>query len=1399
MNRHARNSTTLGVVLFALLLTAVGCLESAEVNAQAVPPPVMTDYAATPPFVTNAVSPNILLLVDNSGSMNDRAYPATFDPTKTYNGLFAAEECYAYAGGTFSPDSAANPATMPAGGWTCTGNTSYPWSGNLLNYAAQRRIDIVKYVMVGGMCTVARAADYSCTSVRGQNSFNSSACCANQVQSVTVAQATGRMPSALIPGAGSVYFHMVGSVSTLRGKFCVKSNNTPPTSDTNCGSSNLFSIVASHPETTTGVVQQLGTKARLGLMEFKGAGDGGQVLADVGAGVSSLVTAVETTVPSTWTPLAESLYEATRYFAQIAPAYTSSDYSYTVTTRDPYYFVAPQWAGTSAYVSCCKSFVIIFTDGEPTQDLNVPPSMKDKAHAIHGGHCTGATTADPCTPHKTNYANSGSHYLDDVAYYAHTTDLRQGTLPQINLNDSNATGKDLTGMQNLTVYTFYAFGQAIGREILQSAAKAGGFEDRNGNNLPDQTEEWDKINNTTGAAGSDGIPDTYFESADADDLRDRLMATIASILKQSASGTAVSVLATSSTGEGALYQSFFFPTQFEGLNEIKWAGYTQGLFIDTYGNLREDTVKDGRLVYDQDYIVQTKFDSATGSVLVDRFRDVSPADGKPDTVLPFETVPLTDIQSIWEAGKILAERTTRRTILTWVDKDNDGFVDSGEEVEFDADPSGVDNSTLLAPYVRAGTAPYTSANIINFVRGNQIAGLRDRQLTVNGTLRVWKFGDPVHSTPTIVGPPAQSFDLVYGDSSYNTFYKAYRTRRQVAFVGANDGMLHAFNVGFYRAGDDACTPAVEHGYFLKENVSETSTICPKIDTAGKPLGEELWAFIPYQLLPQLQWLTRADYSHVYYVDLKPRVFDVRVFCDGANGPTTCQAGQSGVSHPMGWGTILIGGFRMGGSCGTCTAGTGAPPMRVKTDFNGNGNDTDPNDDRYFYSAYFALDITDPEQPPKLLWSFTSTGLGLTTSFPSVLRVLSSTLTDKADKGAQWFMVVGSGPNGYGAEVTGQTAKIYAVDIAKGPGPDNGMFLNNSYAITFSVGSWNSFIGDPVALDRNLDYRVDSVYTGRVIHDGTLPWRGKIYRLTMGSCAATPCNPTDATQGWGIASGSSRIPTEILDTFPTVGPVELGPVATAPSITVDDAGKVWIFAGTGRYYSSADKTDTSTQYFVGVKDRVINLECTQTTTSSCPSNDLLNVSSATVCVVGVGTCGSSTNQVTGVAGATSFTSLIGLVASKHGWYTSLLPVSGPGVGERVINSPVLLGGIVFFPTFTPTADICSASGASNLYALFYKTGSAYSEPIIGTTASGSNSNVNKSVSSGQGISSSMAVHIGASGSANASGGDTSAFKVCSQSSSGAVSCKDVNIAGGGGGGGASGGYDPRSRIIAWLRT
>ena len=61
-----------------------------------------------------------------------------------------------------------------------------------------------------------------------------------------------------------------------------------------------------------------------------------------------------------------------------------------------------------------------------------------------------------------------------------------------------------------------------------------------------------------------------------------------------------------------------------------------------------------------------------------------------------------------------------------------------------------------------------------------------------------------------------------------------------------------------------------------------------------------------------------------------------------------------------------------------------------------------------------------------------------------------------------------------------------------------------------------------------------------------------------------------------------------------------------------------------------------------------------------------------------------------------------------------------------------------PTFTPVDDICQAAGTSNLYALFYLTGTASRTPIIGTTASGRQTISNRSVSLGTGLASTVAL-------------------------------------------------------------
>ena len=240
--------------------------------------------------------------------------------------------------------------------------------------------------------------------------------------------------------------------------------------------------------------------------------------------------------------------------------------------------------------------------------------------------------------------------------------------------------------------TFTVTGSNAGllKDPLWYASKYGGFKDSDkvsttGYNLPDKTSEWD--------ANGDGVPDTYFFAQNPLELEGKLAAAFAAILNQTSSGTAASVLSSSTSGEGAIYQSYFYPTQFEAEREIKYAGYVQSLFVDTYGNFREDTVKDNRLVLTEDRIVVTRYDALNDRLAIDVYVDAN-GDGKADPTRDTIGSPtasstqafcddaphqcdmtLADINPIWEGGRNLALMSpSSRKIFTWVDLDNDKLV-----------------------------------------------------------------------------------------------------------------------------------------------------------------------------------------------------------------------------------------------------------------------------------------------------------------------------------------------------------------------------------------------------------------------------------------------------------------------------------------------------------------------------------------------------------------------------------------------------------------------------------------------------------------------------------------------------------------------------------------------------
>jgi type IV pilus assembly protein PilY1 len=1350
--QHRRSSVNCYERTAASFLFAATLMAPIAVNAQS-----MVEYTTTTPLVSNSTVPNVLLVLDSSGSMNAIAVfdpPKPFSPSANFSGYFDPTKCYQYDGinQIFLTTTTANKA-----GGVCTIDPNYEWDGSLLNYVSMRRRDITKWVLTGGRCEGGRAADGTCPTKILRHTDDTDF--HKETVQINGADAAGRMPASFT-GVPVVYFSRIGTISDLVGVFCVNdyptvlagphvngvltyisysgvvSNctethndpNFPNPANPNYPNAGFRVRVQSLTE-PTGVIQQVGTRVRLGLM-FYNQEQGGHVAIDIGknlsnpsdptSGLTPFLKAIEDNNGPNWTPLAETLYEAVRYFAQLdpSPLYNlNAANTDTVgpdfvaapgTAADPYFFAPPWAAAPGLSVPCCKSYVIILTDGEPTHDQTIPAQIQNVPGA-----------PPPFNIGIDEVGNTNiPDYLASVAFWAHTTDLRQATVPVI-----GETGNDLPGKQSLTIFTAFMFGAGSG--ILSETAKYGGFDTTNGNN-PDATSQdctkpdgtivtngssplWDKLNNATGLAGPDCIPDNYFESSNAATIRDNLQRVFNITESQAGSASSASVLGSSSSGEGAFYQAYFVPDYVPttdetnaGMKEIRWLGYTQSLFVDVFGHLREDTNGDGKLTYKEDHIIVPYFDTTVtpNRIRVNVYFDQNGDGMAGDPLIPGSeavqaTIELSEIKPIWEAGRRLAlTDPNNRKIFTWVATNNNGNANitfPSAFISFDQT-----NSLTLAPYLRAGAAPFTAANIIDFVRGKQIAGLRDRQKVVDGNLQVWKLGDIVHSSPVVVAAPNQRYDVVYGDTSYSDYYIRYNDRRQVVYAGANDGMLHAFNGGFYTAGDDPSTATVtEHGRF--DTTAPTSVSAKYSATNTSPLGAELWGFIPYQLLPQLQWLMRQDYTHVDYVDLTPRVTDARIFCY-SGGPTTCWPGQGSTDHPNGWGTILIGGMRFGGSCGNCETVTGGKAMTI-TNFNGTGQT------RTFYSAYFVLDITNPEKDPVLLWSFSDADLGLTSALPTVVRVNPADQPTTDNAFARWFMAVGSGVTTYTGTST-QAGKIFVIDLATG-------LLEGA---PFSTGDSKASMGDAISVDINLDFRVDVIYLGSSIDNGpgTPQFKGKLYRLTMAACSTQPCKTTN----WGVAGAfSPRIPTVLLATFPP-GNTPVGPVTAAPSVSIDTNDAFWVYWGTGRFYTNADATNTDTQYFFGVKDAVVTGGCIQTSAGNCAMNNLVNTSNAVV------STGGAVTGVTTPAGVpiTSFDALKDLFGDPalnvNGWYIILpgLPAQSgkpPLLGERTLSRPTILGGTLFFTTFTPSGDFCDSAGHGRLYTLFLTTGSAFKASSLGT--------------------------------------------------------------------------------------
>jgi type IV pilus assembly protein PilY1 len=283
---------------------------------------------------------------------------------------------------------------------------------------------------------------------------------------------------------------------------------------------------------------------------------------------------------------------------------------------------------------------------------------------------------------------------------------------------------------------------------------------------------------------------------------------------------------------------------------------------------------------------------------------------------------------------------------------------------------------------------------------------------------------------------------------------------------------------------------------------------------------------------------------------------------------------------------------------------------------------------------------------------------------------------------------------------------------------------------FETSEFNAFMNSPVSLDKDLNYNVDAVYFGET-YELSGSWKGKAYRILIPwdwSAESTYVdNPNDGSDPWTLSCF-----------FDAQRPI------TAPmSLSIDDFDNIWVYFGTGRYLGQDDKSNTDTQYLFGIVDPFFNSYY-----DTAPENYYLNYSlnkelAITDLFMADPYVVTTTREVfEGSLYLGGWNDLLSDARAEDGWYRTQ-----ETTGERCLTKPSVLGGIVFIPTFVPNNDICGYGGASDLYALFYETGTAYYDAVLpeGTdTAEIAGDEYEKvlgKVHLGAGMSSALGIHLG----------------------------------------------------------
>ncbi len=355
------------------------------------------------------------------------------------------------------------------------------------------------------------------------------------------------------------------------------------------------------------------------------------------------------------------------------------------------------------------------------------------------------------------------------------------------------------------------------RNQLWLAAKYGGFEDSNKDGLFQPAEKWANV--AAGAVQGYPVPKNYFAANQPDKLANGLR------------------------------------DAFRDINSLNGAGAGAGLATT---NVSETNADDG--------LYQVKFDTSgwTGSV---KGFDITAVDDVTGTI---------SISANWDAGTLLDTRATvagwhNSRIVATINGSGAGAVGK----PFRLNDLTTNQKTALTPVVA------DQQEVVDYLRGDTskyeqtLAGVN----IPGGKYRTRKsiLGDIVDAEALYVGAPNADYadDL---NAGYSAFKTAKAGRKPMVYVGANDGMMHAFDA--------------------------------KVSSTNATRGAEVFAFVPNAVYagptgtPSVNGITilkDTNYAHKYFVNATGNSRDIDFNKTSVTNTATPD-----------WRTIYVSGLGKGG-------------------------------------------------------------------------------------------------------------------------------------------------------------------------------------------------------------------------------------------------------------------------------------------------------------------------------------------------------------------------------------------------------------------------------------------------------------------------------------------------------